>query len=207
MPDLSDDDEAMALYKSEKAQHDADLEVWKEEVKLVARRRMEEKPTSSPLSIWRQCTSVMRKLLRSPDVFLAIDENNDVVALLNFIRASTVVDQRSQHTALSALQAVNKFISFRQMNLQNEIIVEGVHDQVHIYEEVTGEMLGCDVKRVEEKYGGSIANVDLNNPNLIAAKKNVETSFWRSRSLNAPTKAVFLSADQSIQRLSEKKGR
>jgi hypothetical protein len=41
-PDDSDDEDEQDMCKMEKAQHDADLEVWKEEVKLVARGRMEE---------------------------------------------------------------------------------------------------------------------------------------------------------------------
>jgi hypothetical protein len=88
----------------------------------------------------------MKELLRSTDVFQAIDENNDVITLLKLIRASAVVDQLSQHPALSALQALNTFISFRQMNLKNEIFLEGFRDRLNIYEEITGEMLGCDVK-------------------------------------------------------------
>jgi hypothetical protein len=127
--------------------------------------------------VWRQCTSDMRELLRSTDVFQAIDENNDVIALLKLICASTVVDQWSQHPAISALQALNNFTSFRQINLENEIYLEGFRDRVSIYEDVTGEMLGCGVKRVEEEYGGSIASVDPNNPNLVAAKKKCRDKF------------------------------
>jgi hypothetical protein len=93
---------------------DAELEVGKEEVKLVARRRMEQKNSILPsvyAVVWRQGTWDMKELLRSIDVFHAIDEESDVIALLRLIRASTVVDQQSQHHVLSALQAFNKFIS------------------------------------------------------------------------------------------------
>jgi hypothetical protein len=127
--------------------------------------------------VWRQCTSDMQELLRSTDVFQAIDENNDVIALLKLIRSSTVMDQRSQHPALSALQAINNFTSFRQMNMTNDIYREGFRDRVDIYEEVTGQMIGCDTKRVEEEFGGSIDNVESNNPNLVAAKKFCRDKF------------------------------
>jgi hypothetical protein len=45
--DVTDDDE-MASYEEKNAEYEADLEVWKEEVKLVARRRMEQKATILP---------------------------------------------------------------------------------------------------------------------------------------------------------------
>jgi hypothetical protein len=35
-PDDVDDEDEHAVYEMEKAQHDPDLEVWKEEAKLVA---------------------------------------------------------------------------------------------------------------------------------------------------------------------------
>jgi hypothetical protein len=93
VPDDIDDKDEQAMYEMEKAQHeyemekaqhDADLEVWKEEVKLVA-RRMEQKLNIFPsvyAFVWQQCTSDMQELLRSTDVFQAIDENNDLIALL-----------------------------------------------------------------------------------------------------------------------------
>jgi hypothetical protein len=51
---------------------------------------------------------------RSTDVFQAIDESHDVMALPKLTRASTVLGQQSQRAALSALQALDKFTSFRQ---------------------------------------------------------------------------------------------
>jgi hypothetical protein len=36
--------------------------------------------------LWRQCPSKMKELLKSTDVFQAIDETNDVIALLRLIR-------------------------------------------------------------------------------------------------------------------------
>jgi hypothetical protein len=98
--DEDDNEDKWVIHEMEKAQHDADLEVWKEEVKLVARRRIEQKINILPsvyAVVWRQCTSEMQELLRSTDVFQAIDENNDVIGLLKLIRSSTVMDQRSQH--------------------------------------------------------------------------------------------------------------
>jgi hypothetical protein len=179
-PDEVDDEDKWAIHEMERALHDADVEVWKEEVKLEARRRMEQKINILPsvyAVVWRQCTSDMQELLRSTDVFQAIDESNDVIALLKLIRPSTVMDQRSQHPALNALQALNKFTSFRQMNMTNDVYLEGFRDRVDIYEEVTGQMLGCDTKRVEEEFGGSIDNVETNNPNLVAAKKICRDKF------------------------------
>jgi hypothetical protein len=88
-PDDVDDEEEWATHEMERALHDADLEVWKEEVKLVARRRTEQKINILPsvyAVVWRQCTSDMRELQRSTDVFQAIDENNDVIALLNRVQ-------------------------------------------------------------------------------------------------------------------------
>jgi hypothetical protein len=117
---------------------EANYEVWKEEVKLVAGRRMEQKANILPsvyAVVWRQCTSEMWELLRSSSEFQAIDENTDVIALLKLIRVSTVVDQRSQHPTISVLQALNKFTSFRQMNLRNDVYLEGFRDRVNIYEE------------------------------------------------------------------------
>jgi hypothetical protein len=151
-PDDPDDEEEWATHEIERAQHDADLEVWKEEIKLVARRRMEQQINILPsvyAVVWRQCTPDMQELLRSTDVFQAIDESNDVIALLKLIRSSTVMDQRSQHPALNALQAINNFTSFRQMNMSNDTYLEGFRDRLNLCEEVTGQMLGCDTKRVE----------------------------------------------------------
>jgi hypothetical protein len=119
----------------------------------------------------------MKELLRSIDVFQMIDESNDVIALLKLIHASTVIYQRSQRPALSALQALNKFTSFRQMNLTNAIYLEGFRDRLNIYEDITGEMFGCDVKRVEEEYGGCIANGNPSDPNLVAARRKCRDKF------------------------------
>jgi hypothetical protein len=97
-PDGDEDD-----YEMAEVEYEANLEVWKEEVKLVARRRMEQKTNILPSAyavVWRQCTSEMRELLRSTSEFQAIDENNDVISPLKLIRASPVVDQRSQHPSM-----------------------------------------------------------------------------------------------------------
>jgi hypothetical protein len=163
-PDDVNDEDEQAVYEMEKAQHDADLEVWKEEVKLVARRRMEQKTNILPsvyVVVWRQCTSDMPELLRSTDVFQAIDENNIVIALLKLIRSSIVVDQRRQHSTVRALQALNMFTSFRQMNLTNEIYLEGFRDRLNIYKEITGEMVGCDVKRMEAELVALLKSIQV----------------------------------------------
>jgi hypothetical protein len=60
----------------------------------------------------------MKELLKTTDTFRVIDEASDVIELLRLIRASTVIDQRGQHPALNALQALNEFVSFRQMNFK-----------------------------------------------------------------------------------------
>jgi hypothetical protein len=133
----------------------------------------------------------MKELLRSIDVFQMIDESNDVIAFLKLIHASTVIYQRSQRPALSALQALNKFTSFRQMNLTNAIYLEGFLHRLNIYEEITGEMFGSDVKRVEEECDGCIANGNPSDPNLVAARRNVEINFSRLPSLNMLTKKVI----------------
>jgi hypothetical protein len=130
----------------------------------------------------------MQEFLRSTDVFQAIHENNDVIALLKLIRVSTVMDQRSQHPALNAQQALNKLTSFRQMNMTTDIYLEGFRDRVNLYEEVTGQMLGCDAKRVEEEFGGSIDNIEPNNPDLVDAKRK-----WRDKFLAV---AFFEHADK-----------
>jgi hypothetical protein len=46
-PDDVDDEDEHVVYEMEKAQHDSDLVVWKEEAKLVARRRIEKRPAFS----------------------------------------------------------------------------------------------------------------------------------------------------------------
>jgi hypothetical protein len=46
-PDDVDDEDDHAVYEMEKAQHDTDLKVRKEEAKLVARRRIERRPAFS----------------------------------------------------------------------------------------------------------------------------------------------------------------
>jgi hypothetical protein len=94
-PEEPDSSKALALHDTTKAQHHTDLEVWREKSKLVAQRRMEQKTTVLPsvyTVVWRQCTSYMRELLRSTDVFQAIEESNDALAILKLIHASTVVD-------------------------------------------------------------------------------------------------------------------
>jgi hypothetical protein len=145
-------------YENKYAEYEANCEVWKEEVKLVARRRMEQKTNILPsvyAVVWRQCTSDMKELIRSTNEFQAIDESNNVIALLKLIRASTVVDQRSQHPALCSLQALTKFTSFRQMSLRNDVYLEGFRDRVNLYEEITGDMIGSDSKSIEAEFGGS----------------------------------------------------
>jgi hypothetical protein len=127
--------------------------------------------------VWRQCTSEMKEFLQSTSEFQAIDENNDVIALLKLIRASAVVDQRSQHPSINVLQALNKFTSFRQMNLRNDVYLEGFRDRVNIYEDIAGEMIGCDTKRVEKEFGGSIEGVKHENPDRVAAKKRFRNQF------------------------------
>jgi hypothetical protein len=74
------------------------------------------------------------------------------------------------------------------MNMTNDICLEGFHDRVNIYEEVTGQMLGCDAKRVEEEFGGSIDNIEPSNPDLVAAKNYVEINFLQLL-FNMPTKS------------------
>jgi hypothetical protein len=177
--DVTDDDE-LASYEEKNAEYEADLEVWKEEIKLVARRRMEQKTTILPsvyAVVWRQCTLQMKELVKHTDAFQEIDENNDVIALLRLIRASTVIDQRSQHPALSVLQALNSFVSFRQMDMRNEVYLEGFRDRVKIFEDISGTMIGCDNMRVAKEFGGPIEGVSANDPALVAAKKNCRDKF------------------------------
>jgi hypothetical protein len=119
----------------------------------------------------------MKELIRSTSEFQAIEEHNNVIAQLKLIRASTVVDQRSQHPALNVLQALHKFASFRQMNLRNDVYLEGFRDRVSIYEDITGEMIGCDIRRAEEELGGSIRKVSYDDPALIAAKNKCRDKF------------------------------
>jgi hypothetical protein len=183
--------------ETETAEYEANLEGWKEEVKLVPRRRMEQKTIILPsvyAVVWRQCTSEMKELIRSTSEFQTIDEPNNFIALLKLIRASTVVDQRSQHPALNVLQALHKFASFRQMNLRNDVHLEGFRDRVSIYEDITDEMIGCDIRRVEKEFGGSIGKVsyDVLGDRLHRACRQ---------------EAVFGTTNQPFQRLPQKKGR
>jgi hypothetical protein len=160
--------------------YETELEIWKEEIKLVARRRTELKCNILPsvyAVIWRQCTTEMKELLKSSDTFSAIDEANDVIALLRLIRTSTVIDRRSQHPTLTVLQALNNFTSFRQMNLSNDVYLEGFRDRANILEDITGDMLGCDRKSIEKEFGGPITGVSINDPSLIAAKKRCREKF------------------------------
>jgi hypothetical protein len=119
----------------------------------------------------------MKELIKSTNEFQAIDENNNVIALLKLIRASTVVDQRSQHPALCSLQALTKFTSFRQMNLRNNVYLEGFRDRVNLYEEITGDMIGCDSKSIEAEFGRSTINVSPNDPGLVAARRKCRDKF------------------------------
>ena len=179
---LSDEDDSSddVEYQAELESYEADLEVWKEEVKLIAKRRLDLKCSILPsvyVVVWRQCTLEMKELLKSTDIFNAIDEANDVIGLLRLIRASTVVDQRSQHPALSVLQAMNNFSSFRQLNLSNEVYLEGFRDRVNILEDISGTMIGCDNVRVGKEYGGSIEDVSASDPVLVAARKKCRDKF------------------------------
>jgi hypothetical protein len=61
--------------------------------------------------------------------------------------------------------------------MTNDTCLEGLRDRVNIYEEVTGQMLGCDAKRVEEEFGGSIDNIERSSPDLVAAKKICRDKF------------------------------
>jgi hypothetical protein len=127
--------------------------------------------------VWRQCTPEMKELLQSTNVFQTIDENNNVIGLLKLIRASTIVDQRIQHPALNALQVLNNFTSFRQLNLSNAVYLEGFRDRLNLYETITGDLIGCDCKRVEAELGHSIADSSPNDSELIAAKKKCRDKF------------------------------
>jgi hypothetical protein len=57
------------------------------------------------------------------------------------------------------------------------VYLEGFRDRVTIYEDIAGEMIGCDTKRVEKEFGGSIEGVKHDNPDLVAAKKKCRDQF------------------------------
>jgi hypothetical protein len=63
------------------------------------------------------------------------------------------------------------------MNLRNGVCLEGFRDRVSIYEDITGEMIGCDIRRVDEEFGGSIEKVSYDDPALIAAKNKCRDKF------------------------------
>jgi hypothetical protein len=68
-PDDADDEDEWAIDEMEKAQQDADSEVWKEEVKLVARRRIEQKINILPsvyAVVWRKYTSEIKSFCDPP---------------------------------------------------------------------------------------------------------------------------------------------
>jgi hypothetical protein len=165
---------------SEDDDYETELEIWKKEVKLVARRRIDLKCNIIPsvyAVVWKQCTTEMKELLRSIDTFSAIDEANDVIALLRLIRTSTVIDRRSQHPTLTVLQALNNFTSFRQLGLSNDVYLEGFKDRVSIFEDVAGEMIGCHQTSVEKEFGGSTDGVSRGDSRLLIAKKKCRDKF------------------------------
>jgi hypothetical protein len=72
----------------DEVEYEAELEIWREEVKIVAKRRMEQRCNIIPsvyAVFWRQCTSSMKQPLKSIDTFQEIDEKNDAIALLKLI--------------------------------------------------------------------------------------------------------------------------
>jgi hypothetical protein len=49
---------------------------------------------------------------------------------------------------------------------------------VSIYENISGEMIGCNTGWIEAEFGSSIVNVSPNNPGLIAARKKCRDKFF-----------------------------
>jgi hypothetical protein len=98
------------------------------------------------------------------DFIKAKDQGADISPILcGTFFVAMVLLSRSQHHSISVL-----------LNLSNDVYLEGFRDRVNIFEDITGNMLGCDRKNIEKEFGGPIVGVSLNDPSLIVAKSGVQ---------------------------------
>jgi hypothetical protein len=93
-----------------------------------------------------------------------------LIALVSFVYAFVLNPIATNGCVNPRIYLNPTFVPRRNMSETNP-------HRVSIYEEVIGPMIGCDVKRVEEEYGGFIDNREPNNPNLVAAKKKCRDEF------------------------------
>jgi hypothetical protein len=139
----------------QKTEYYPDLEFWKEEVKLVAKRSMEQKRNILPSVDAVECTLENKDQPRSTDVFHVIDEKNSTTqAHLGIIGREP--EEQTVHCMHSTCSSPSDRWTPRMRRL------EGFHDRVNIFEDTTEDMIGCDVKRVEEECGGSMDRASYN---------------------------------------------
>ena len=101
------------LPKLAEGADEGDQELWKDEIKLVGKRRtfLDEKIKTLHAIIWGQCANIMQQKIEAAENFDEIWSEGDGLALLEIIQSITYAFQLQKYTEQSLFESYKKFFN------------------------------------------------------------------------------------------------